>query len=205
MTRSTSTGRPASSCRRNGDIWITDGHGGPQIGPNERQHVRLARRQQPPGALLEGRQVHQGVGRRHRLRGQPAAAVQRSARHRDRRRRTASTSPTAATSAFKCSTRKATSSPAGRSSASRAPSRSTTRATSTSRTACRTITGTRAGSAASASATSRPAGSRRSFPTRNLTQGAGTEFLGVDEKGRIFSGASGRPGLVVHELFRPLF
>ena len=37
------------------------------------------------------------------------------------------------------------------------------------------------------------------------TRGAGTEFLGVDGKGRIVSGASGRPGLVVHELFRPLF
>jgi sugar lactone lactonase YvrE len=37
------------------------------------------------------------------------------------------------------------------------------------------------------------------------TTGAGTEFLGVDVRGRIFSGASGRPGLVVHELFRPLF
>ena len=28
---------------------------------------------------------------------------------------------------------------------------------------------------------------------------------GVDARGRIFSGASGRPGLVVHELARPLF
>ena len=35
--------------------------------------------------------------------------------------------------------------------------------------------------------------------------GAGTEFLGVDSRGRIFSGASGRPGVIVHELFRPLF
>jgi sugar lactone lactonase YvrE len=35
--------------------------------------------------------------------------------------------------------------------------------------------------------------------------GAGTEFLGVDSRGRIFSGASGRPGIVLHELFRPLF
>jgi sugar lactone lactonase YvrE len=43
------------------------------------------------------------------------------------------------------------------------------------------------------------------IPDEELTQGAGTEFLGVDEKGRIFSGASGRLGLVVHELFRPLF
>lgn len=37
------------------------------------------------------------------------------------------------------------------------------------------------------------------------TGGAGTEFIGVDIKGRIFSGASGRPGIVVHELFRPMF
>jgi sugar lactone lactonase YvrE len=43
------------------------------------------------------------------------------------------------------------------------------------------------------------------IPDEELTQGAGTEFLGVDDRGRIFSGASGRPGLVVHELFRPLF
>ena len=35
--------------------------------------------------------------------------------------------------------------------------------------------------------------------------GAGTEFIGVDSRGRIFSGASGRPGIVLHELFRPLF
>jgi secreted PhoX family phosphatase len=43
------------------------------------------------------------------------------------------------------------------------------------------------------------------IPDEEATRGAGTEFLGVDTKGRIFSGASGRPGLVVHELFRPLF
>jgi sugar lactone lactonase YvrE len=43
------------------------------------------------------------------------------------------------------------------------------------------------------------------IPDEELTRGAGTEFVGVDDKGRIFSGASGRPGLVVHELFRPLF
>jgi sugar lactone lactonase YvrE len=43
------------------------------------------------------------------------------------------------------------------------------------------------------------------IPDEELTRGAGTEFLGVDLQGRIFSGASGRPGLVVHELFRPLF
>ena len=43
------------------------------------------------------------------------------------------------------------------------------------------------------------------IPDEGATRGAGTEFLGVDSKGTIFSGASGRPGLVVHELFRPLF
>lgn len=43
------------------------------------------------------------------------------------------------------------------------------------------------------------------IPDEELTRGAGTEFLGVDAQGRIFSGASGRPGLVVHELFRPLW
>ena len=43
------------------------------------------------------------------------------------------------------------------------------------------------------------------LPDVEATRGAGTEFLGVDNKGNIYSGASGRPGLVVHELFRPLF
>jgi DNA-binding beta-propeller fold protein YncE len=43
------------------------------------------------------------------------------------------------------------------------------------------------------------------IPDEEFTRGAGTEFLGVDERGRIFSGASGRPGLVVHEPARPLF
>jgi sugar lactone lactonase YvrE len=43
------------------------------------------------------------------------------------------------------------------------------------------------------------------IPDEEATRGAGTEFLGVDAKGRIFSGASGRPGLVVHELYRPLW
>jgi hypothetical protein len=35
------------------------------------------------------------------------------------------------------------------------------------------------------------------------TTGAGTEFLGVDVNGKIYSGASSIPGLVVHEPFRP--
>jgi DNA-binding beta-propeller fold protein YncE len=35
------------------------------------------------------------------------------------------------------------------------------------------------------------------------TGGAGTEFLGVDHKGTIYSGASGRPGVVLHVPFRP--
>jgi hypothetical protein len=43
------------------------------------------------------------------------------------------------------------------------------------------------------------------IPDVEIIRGAGTEFLGVDTKGNIYSGASGRPGLVVHELFRPLF
>lgn len=43
------------------------------------------------------------------------------------------------------------------------------------------------------------------IPDEEAVRGAGTEFLGVDIKGRIFSGASGRPGLVVHELYRPLW
>lgn len=43
------------------------------------------------------------------------------------------------------------------------------------------------------------------IPDEEVPHGAGTEFLGVDLKGDIYSGASGRPGLVVHELFRPLF
>lgn len=43
------------------------------------------------------------------------------------------------------------------------------------------------------------------IPDEEFTRGAGTEFVGVDSRGRIFSGASGRPGLVVHEPARPLF
>jgi sugar lactone lactonase YvrE len=43
------------------------------------------------------------------------------------------------------------------------------------------------------------------IPDEEATSGAGTEFLGVDLKGNIYSGASSRPGLVVHELFRPLY
>ena len=42
------------------------------------------------------------------------------------------------------------------------------------------------------------------IPDEEATEGAGTEFLGVDINGVIYSGASGRPGLVVHTLFRPL-
>lgn len=42
------------------------------------------------------------------------------------------------------------------------------------------------------------------IPDAEITMGAGTEFLGVDQKGTIYSGASSRPGIVVHELFRPL-
>ena len=42
------------------------------------------------------------------------------------------------------------------------------------------------------------------IPDVEIPSGAGTEFLGVDPKGTIYSGASSRPGIVVHELFRPL-
>ena len=42
------------------------------------------------------------------------------------------------------------------------------------------------------------------IPDIEIPAGAGTEFLGVDPKGTIYSGASSRPGIVVHELFRPL-
>jgi sugar lactone lactonase YvrE len=43
------------------------------------------------------------------------------------------------------------------------------------------------------------------IPDLEVGSGAGTEFLGVDSKGNIYSGASGRPGLVLNQLFRPLF
>ena len=42
------------------------------------------------------------------------------------------------------------------------------------------------------------------IPDIEIPRGAGTEFLGVDLSGTIFSGASSRPGIIVHELFRPL-
>ena len=42
------------------------------------------------------------------------------------------------------------------------------------------------------------------IPDIEIPSGAGTEFLGVDPKGTIYSGASSRPGITVHELFRPL-
>ena len=41
------------------------------------------------------------------------------------------------------------------------------------------------------------------IPDVEFTKGTGTEFLGVDVKGNVYSGASGRPGLSYHELFRP--
>lgn len=43
------------------------------------------------------------------------------------------------------------------------------------------------------------------IPDEEINEGGGTEFLGVDLKGNIYSGSAGRPGLVFHELFRPLF
>jgi DNA-binding beta-propeller fold protein YncE len=42
-------------------------------------------------------------------------------------------------------------------------------------------------------------------PDYEVITGAGTEFVGVDNEGNMYSGASGRPGLVVHRLLRPLF
>jgi DNA-binding beta-propeller fold protein YncE len=42
------------------------------------------------------------------------------------------------------------------------------------------------------------------IPDVEVPAGAGTEFLGVDGDGTIYSGASSRPGIVVHQLFRPL-
>ena len=43
------------------------------------------------------------------------------------------------------------------------------------------------------------------IPDYEVISGAGTEFVGVDSEGNLYSGASGRPGLVVHRLARPLF
>jgi DNA-binding beta-propeller fold protein YncE len=42
------------------------------------------------------------------------------------------------------------------------------------------------------------------LPDAMVPSGAGTEFLGVDHKGNIYSGASSRPGIVLHQPFRPL-
>ena len=42
-------------------------------------------------------------------------------------------------------------------------------------------------------------------PDFEVISGAGTEFVGVDLEGNMYSGASGRPGLIVHRLTRPLF
>lgn len=42
------------------------------------------------------------------------------------------------------------------------------------------------------------------IPDTEVPRGAGTEFLGVDLDGTIYSGASSRPGIVVHQLVRPL-
>jgi hypothetical protein len=43
------------------------------------------------------------------------------------------------------------------------------------------------------------------LPDVEVITGAGTEFVGFDKDGNLYSGASGRPGLVVHRLVRPLF
>jgi DNA-binding beta-propeller fold protein YncE len=42
------------------------------------------------------------------------------------------------------------------------------------------------------------------IPDTEMPRGAGTEFLGVDNDGTIYSGASSRPGITVHQLYRPL-
>jgi len=42
------------------------------------------------------------------------------------------------------------------------------------------------------------------IPDIEIPRGAGTEFLGVDAEGTIYSGASSRPGILVHQLVRPL-
>jgi DNA-binding beta-propeller fold protein YncE len=42
------------------------------------------------------------------------------------------------------------------------------------------------------------------IPDEQAANGAGTEFLGVDPQGNIYSGASSRPGMVFHKPFRPL-
>jgi NHL repeat len=43
------------------------------------------------------------------------------------------------------------------------------------------------------------------IPDHDYTEGAGTEFVGVDVNGTIYSGASTSHGLLVHKLFRPLW
>jgi DNA-binding beta-propeller fold protein YncE len=42
------------------------------------------------------------------------------------------------------------------------------------------------------------------IPDTEVPRGAGTEFLGVDPEGTIYSGASSRPGIIVNQLTRPL-
>jgi len=41
------------------------------------------------------------------------------------------------------------------------------------------------------------------IPDSDVPRGAGTEFVGVDVKGNVYSGASSRQGLTVNQLFRP--
>jgi hypothetical protein len=43
------------------------------------------------------------------------------------------------------------------------------------------------------------------IPDEEFTKGAGTEFVGVTSDGTVYSGASSSNGLVVHKLSRPLF
>ena len=112
---------------QNGDIWITDGHGGPQRDRTGRTCTgRAAATTGWSGSRRTGSSSRPGAAA-----SAPRAAIRCGSTTRTTSRsmrKDGCTSPTAATSACRCSTRRATSSPAGRSSASRARSRSTPRA-----------------------------------------------------------------------------
>ena len=94
-------------------------------GRAERRHLRRRRPRRrdqcPHREVLQGRQVHQGLGQaRH-----GAGRVRHAARHRDGFAAAACSSPTAPTTASRSSIRTASSSPSGSSSAGRAASSST--------------------------------------------------------------------------------
>ena len=135
----------------NGDIWVSDGHGGPAVGPNKDNmyrsrggNNRLVRFSRTANSSSSSAAA-----------SDPKDLCRCSSTIRTTSRETrkgASTWRTGATNASRCWTKRATSSPGGRSTANRARSPSIRRATSTSRTGCRTGRGIPAGSAASASA-----------------------------------------------------